>query len=183
MGEVIAPYQVLLFCGAIMKPGVDVAAVQERLEAEFGPVVSRSDIFPFDLTTYYEPEMGAGLLKAFFSFEKLIEQDAIVDIKLRTNEIEEEILKEDGGDNGRPVNLDPGYVTYAKVTLATTKDNFHRVYLGKGIYVEVTLHYREKTFRPFDWTYPDFKKDEYIQYFNQLRRDLRERAKKNSSTI
>lgn len=183
MGEILKPYQVVLFCGVLFKPGVDVDAVRKRLEAEFGPVESRSDVIPFDSTNYYESEMGTGLSKVFFSFQNLIEQDAIADIKLKTNEIENEIVGSESDSEGRPVNLDPGYMTYAKVALATTKDNFHRIYLGKGIYVEVTLHYREKTFRPFEWTYPDYKQDEYIRYFNQLRSSFRERTKKNPPGI
>ncbi|MBI5756814.1 MAG: DUF4416 family protein [Nitrospirae bacterium] len=69
----------------------------------------------------------------------------------------------------RPVNIDPGYITLAKVVLASTKDYSHRVYIGKGIYAEVTLSYENKTFRPFSYTYPDYRSDEYIALFNMAR--------------
>ena len=32
----------------------------------------------------------------------------------------------------RPVNLDPGYIEQAKVILASTKNFYHRIYLGRG---------------------------------------------------
>jgi hypothetical protein len=42
----------------------------------------------------------------------------------------------------RPLNLDPGYLTEAKLVLATTKDRNHRLYLDRGIFAEVTLCYQ-----------------------------------------
>nr|HID14469.1 DUF4416 family protein [Anaerolineae bacterium] len=61
---------------------------------------------------------------------------------------------------------------------ATTKDWQHRVYLGGGIYAEVTLRYRKGSFQPWEWTYPDYRSPEYIAIFNHIRqlyaRQLRE---------
>jgi DMSO/TMAO reductase YedYZ molybdopterin-dependent catalytic subunit len=73
------------------------------------------------------------------------------------------------------INLDPGYVTEAKIVLASTKDYSHRVYLGSGIYAEVTLHYaaRVKTFLSFEHTYPDFRTKESLDMFNRAREILR----------
>lgn len=180
MGEILDTYRVTLICGVIFRAGTDLDALQERLVAEFGPVSARSQVVPFDLTGYYEKEMGTNLSKIFFVFENLIEQEAIVDIKLKTNDIEMEIAQKEGCPENRPVNLDPGYVTLGKLVLATTKDNYHRVYLGRGIYAEVTLQFRYKTFKPFEWSYPDYKKDEYIQFFNGIRNGLRDRMRKKS---
>ena len=62
-------------------------------------------------------------------------------------------------DGKRNVNIDPGYLTLANVILATTKGYSHRIYLGKGIYGEVTLLYKEKdkTFVPNIFTYSDYQ--------------------------
>ncbi|RMF85348.1 MAG: DUF4416 family protein, partial [Nitrospinota bacterium] len=57
-----------------------------------------------------------------------------------------------------------------KVVLATTKDRQHRIYLGKGIYAEVTLRYVAKHYRCWEWTYPDYRTPEYIQTFEALRK-------------
>jgi hypothetical protein len=71
--------------------------------------------------------------------------------------------------NKRQINIDPGYLSLDKVVLATHKDYSHRLYLGKGIYGEVTLFFKDKTFNPFPWTYPDYRTHEYINFFNDAR--------------
>ena len=90
-------------------------------------------------------------MRTFIFFKDLINRAEIADIKLRTNDIEA-VLSTDGKRN---VNIDPGYLTLANVILATTKGYSHRIYLGKGIYGEVTLLYKEKdkTFVPNIFTY------------------------------
>ena len=79
-------------------------------------------------------------------------------------------VKPQGMDSqNRRVNIDPGYITPAKLVLATTKDYSHRIYLGKGIYAEVTLIYSQKKYRILDWTYPDFRQEKYLAYFEEIR--------------
>ncbi|RLE07750.1 DUF4416 domain-containing protein, partial [Candidatus Aerophobetes bacterium] len=52
----------------------------------------------------------------------------------------------------------------------TTKNQQHRLYLGDGIYGEVTLRYRRgKGFEPWQWTYPDYRTAEYLEIFNKIR--------------
>ena len=69
----------------------------------------------------------------------------------------------------RPLNLDPGYLTEAKLVLASTKDHAHRIYLSQGIYAEVTLSYRRGRWRHHDWTYPDYQRGDYQAFFDQCR--------------
>ena len=56
--------------------------------AEFGPLALESDVFDFIETAYYEPTMGAPLVKRFFAFERLIEPGRLAEIKCLTNEWE-----------------------------------------------------------------------------------------------
>ena len=89
-----------------------------------------------------------------------------MDIKLSTNRLEQSLSV-----NGkRTVNIDPGYLTPARVVLASTKDFGHRLYLGRGIYGEVTLMYQKKEFRPLPWTYPDYRSEPYHRFFEELLR-------------
>ena len=74
----------------------------------------------------------------------------------------------------RRVNLDPGYVDQAKLVLATTKDRQHRLYLGRGIYGEVTLRFTGGRFEPWEWTYPDYRTPEYRVFFETVRRRYRQ---------
>ncbi len=56
--------------------------------------------------------------------------------------------------------------------LATTKDHAHRIYLGRGIYAEVTLTFLKGAFEPMPWTYPDYRTEAYRRFFEQVRADL-----------
>jgi hypothetical protein len=136
------------------------------LEDQLGPIDTQSQLLEFDYTNYYEPEMGSGLKKELLGFGSLASPEALVDLKLFTNRVEQALAI-----NGkRTVNMDPGYLTAARVVLASTKDFAHRLYLGKGIYGEVTLIYQKKDFQTLPWTYPDYRSEAYRQFFRELRR-------------
>ena len=69
----------------------------------------------------------------------------------------------------RTVNIDPGYITLSKLVLASTKDYSHRIYIGKGIYAETTLRFIHGSFKPIDTTYPDYRTQLAIDFFNRTR--------------
>jgi hypothetical protein len=69
----------------------------------------------------------------------------------------------------RRVNIDPGYLDLAKVVLASTKDHSHRLYIGEGIFAEVTLRYRQRAFQVWEWTYPDYRTPVTLTFFHHLR--------------
>ena len=78
----------------------------------------------------------------------------------------------------RPVNLDPGYLEHSKVILASTKNFYHRMYLCRGIFGEVTMHFRNGAYEFFPWTYPDYKSPEYQKFFLELRTIYREQLRR-----
>jgi len=167
MGEVKKHPPVKLIMGMIACDEVLFQPTESLLSQKFGAIDFQSQIIPFNYTTYYIKEMGSGLLRKFVSFQKLIHVEELPSIKLLTNELEKEFLFPN--TNQRKINLDPGYVTAAKLILASTKDNIHRIYLKDGIYAETTLRVEDKSFRPWQWTYPYYRSDEYIQIFNEIR--------------
>ncbi len=148
----------------------------EDLSGDFGPVDFISERFSFHYTDYYTPEMGSGLFRRFITFENLIPRERLPEIKRRTNRLEDQMAKPDGK---RQINIDPGYLCMEHVILATTKGYTHRPYLRDGIYADLTLIFRNKSYQPLEWTYPDYREEKVIQLFNQLRRvylqNLRER--------
>ena len=75
----------------------------------------------------------------------------------------------------RPLNLDPGYITLAKLVLASTKDHSHRIYLGQGIYAEITLDLSRGGWQPSEWTYPDYRRADFHQFFVHCRDYLKRR--------
>ena len=73
--------------------------------------------------------------------------------------------------SGRRVNIDPGYLDGARLVLASTKDNAHRIYLGEGIFAEVTLCRRKNTWVGFPYTFPDFRSGVYDAFLDDVRID------------
>jgi hypothetical protein len=147
------------------------------LTKAFGPGDLLSDIMDFDMTHYYDEQMGSPLYRRFAAFATLVSPDALVDAKLATNAIEADFAARAAGDPPRPVNLDPGYVALAKLVLASMKDFSHRVYLGRGVYAEVTLLHRGGTWQRLPWTFPDFASGRYDGFLTAARQALAEVGK------
>lgn len=135
------------------------------LEPRFGPVDYVSPTLPFGHTDYYAREFGPGLVRIIVTFESLVAPDRLTDIKLETNALELSLA----ASGRRTVNIDPGYVSEGKLVLATTKDHQHRLYLGKGIYGEVTLRYFDGRFQAWPWTYPDYASPIHLRIFTEIR--------------
>lgn len=119
----------------------------------------------FDRTRYYEKEMGWPLHRRFVSFRELIPPEALVDVKIKTNGLEDQYE----ADEKRRINIDPGYIALERLVLATGKNYTHRIYLSKGIYGDLTLIFKKGGFCPLEWTYPDYADKDVVDYFNQLR--------------
>ncbi len=141
---------------------------EEALVGLYGPIDLRSPLFPFDLTDYYEKQMGKNLRRLFLSFQRLIPPQSLSEIKVRTNSLEEEVRKALAG-KARLVNIDPGILTAAALFMATAKDFAHRVPLRSGIYAHLELLFTKEAVRFLPWTYPDFQQEGYQKYFLELR--------------
>ena len=149
-----------LVIGLLLRKIDSVAAPATKLSDAFGPIDTISPWLPFDYTDYYAEEMGEPLFRRMFAFQRLIEQNELADIKLCTNDVENEYCR-----NGkRRVNIDPGYLLRERFVLATGKNYSHRIYIGKGIYADLTLIYRKGEFQSLEWTYPDYA-DRHVQDF------------------
>jgi len=135
------------------------------LEERFGRIDYRGTAHPFDGTDYYEDEMGPSLGRLVISFEPLCEATDIVQVKLDTAAIEEDL----SGDGGRRVNIDPGYMDYYKIILASFKEGPQKVYLGRGVYADPILLFFEGEYGPLPWTFPDFKSGLYREDFREIR--------------
>jgi hypothetical protein len=167
---------VKLFVGILYSDGVLLESALVKLCGKFGPVDYRSPVFPFSQTDYYVPEMGSPIYRIFVSHERLIQPNEIARIKIETNEMEETLALEPpegerpSGGLKRKVNLDPGYMDYDKVVLASAKYNGQKIYLDSGIWADLTLHYEKGMFDPYPWSFPDFKKGIYDEVFLEIRR-------------
>lgn len=176
MGTIRRSPPVKLFAGILVADRQLLPEVEERLAAAFGAIDYRSPVIPFDFTDYYENQMGDVLDRVFYAFDRLIDPVDLATIKQRTNDWETE-LKPRFPAVPRPVNIDPGYLESSKVVLASTKNFYHRIVIGEGIFAEVTMHFRNNTFQYFPWTYPDYQSKDYQDFFIRLRQIYRSQLK------
>jgi len=173
MGEVEQQKPVKLFCSVIFKEATQAEKALKEMVALYGELEEKELSTSFDYTDYYEEEMGKPLYRKMLLFKNLVEKDNTARIKHESNRIEGNLAT--GGK--RTVNLDPGYITEAKVVLLTTKDYTHRIYIGDKIFAESTLFFQDGSFNPWPWTYPDYGSDELRNYFNDSR-DLYMKSRK-----
>jgi hypothetical protein len=156
------------------------AWARQLLVEQWGPIARESDLFDFDQTDYYRDEMGSDLKKVIWAFESPADPGELASWKLQSNRWERSYQSPAGERVVRPLNLDPGYLSQAKLVLATTKDRDHRIYLGQGIFAECTLYFHKQQWQPRDWTYPDFCSAPYRSFLLDCRDYLRERSRQES---
>jgi hypothetical protein len=135
------------------------------LACEFGPLDLISAWLSFKDTNYYAREMGDGLSRRMIAFKQLIDPGTLADIKHKTNGIEERFSEQ----GRRRINIDPGYLTHERFVLATGKNYTHRIYIGKGIYADLTLVYQRGNFQTLPWTYPDYAKENIRSFLTRVR--------------
>ena len=149
----------------------------EHMMRYLGPIALESEPFHFNQTSYYSEEMGAHLYKKLFAFADLVDPSKLADIKNMTNEIESSSLGTNLSAQQRPLNLDPGLLNLGKFMLATTKDQAHRIYLKDGIFAEVTLHFQDKEFVEWPWTYADYRTEHVKAFLKKARTFYRDKLK------
>jgi Domain of unknown function (DUF4416) len=169
MGRPVDPEPAKYFVGLLSSDIEVLDSVEADLKAVLGAIDGRSEILPWNVSKFYEKEMGSGLLRRFVSFVPLISPGDLAAVKLQTQLIEEEHRSSELGRSTRRVNVDPGYLDVGKVVLASTKSAGHRIYLNSGIYGEVTLLYSDGTFHPLSYTYPDYRWAETRAFLTSLR--------------
>lgn len=160
-----APNPAKLIIGLITRDKVLFEPISLELVAEFGPVDLISGWMSFDYTNYYETEMGRPLFRRMISFAQLIHQEELAKIKLTTNRIEQSYLDNDR----RKVNVDPGYLLHERFVLASAKNFSHRIYIGDGIYADLTLIYQRGEFVTLPWTYPDYADEPMLELLTRIR--------------
>ena len=140
--------------------------VASALATQFGQMDLVSSWMDFKYTNYYEPEMGSPLVRRMFAFKRLVDQEELASIKITTNQIEQALAS----DGRRRANIDPGYMLHERFVLASGKNFSHRIYIGLGIYADLTLIYQKGSFQKLPWTYPDYADKAVLSFLGQVRR-------------
>ncbi|MFO0816610.1 MAG: DUF4416 family protein [Pirellulales bacterium] len=128
---------------------------------------------PFDATDYYVSEMGVGAQRRLVSFRQLASPETLAEAKLVCNDIEDRWAT----PGGRRVNLDIGYLDLGKVVLASLKFAGQKIAIGQGVYADLIGRYGQGKYRPFEWTFPDFRDGRYDGDLSEIRRLYREQLR------
>jgi hypothetical protein len=169
MWEPKEPNPVKVIIGILASDDGSLIAAREAVASQFGPLDLASAIWPFDQSAYYRDQTGPDILRQFVSIEPLTDPGELAEMKHRTNRLEQELAQSLAGPFPRPVNLDPGIIEPSKLVLATTKNYSHRVYIGRKIYAEVTLVFDRGVWCPLPYTYPDYRRQSYFDFFSRVR--------------
>jgi hypothetical protein len=175
MAAIQPPRPVLRLLAAFSRHSEALAWARQTAENAWGVVALASDVFEHGETTYYQATMGAELKKVFFAFEPLADPAGLAAWKIQSSVWEQDYQRIGGHAELRPLNLDPGYLTEAKLILASTKDRDHRMYLDQGIYAENTLYFSRGAWQARPWTYPDYRRADYHAFLKRCRDYLRTR--------
>ncbi|MBN1984258.1 MAG: DUF4416 family protein [Chitinivibrionales bacterium] len=119
----------------------------------------------FDQTDYYASEMGVVLFRTLIAFKGLFASESIGAAKLTANAIEQTLAT----DSKRSVNLDIGYLDHNKFILASVKYAGHKIYIGKGTYIDLMGRYKHGKYHLFEWTFPDFRTGRYDEELVAIR--------------
>jgi hypothetical protein len=172
------PEDAVIFIASLFSSREIFDAAFAKLRDLFGRAYYQSPLLPWNYSSYYNTELGAPLLRNFIFFEPIIDTESLVEAKLSVLEVEKKLTV----DGKRRINLDPGYMSLAKVVLASRKNYSHRIYLGKGVFCELELFYQAGRFNPLPYTYYDYRDDIFLRFFADARGLLKKRLdKKNVS--
>jgi Domain of unknown function (DUF4416) len=177
MGQPTKPHEALLIVAAFSRHDESLAWARRKAQENWGPIILESDRFSFENTGYYDAQMGPGVKKTFWVFDRFYDLGKTVDTKLLTNAWENEYAARSDWPEPRPLNLDPGYLTLAKLVLSSTKNNIHRIYLDRGIYAEITLTYRHGRWLDNESTFPDYRRADYQAFFSKARTLLHQKCR------
>jgi hypothetical protein len=164
---------VVRFCGVITRHDAARQWAIRQIAEQWGAVSLTSAEIPFEAGGYYTPSMGSDLRKTLVALTGFVDPAGLADWKHQTNRWESKYASLSQHVEPRPLNLDPGYMTQAKLVLATTKDRDHRIYLRDGMFAEVTLTYVGKLWQHHRWSYPSYRTQEVADFANECRKRLR----------
>jgi len=170
----LEPHPVKLIIGILYSDKEILEKAIGLLNMQFGKLDYQSQEFEFTITDYYVEEMGSPIFRCFISFLKLIHPKILAQVKIDSNKLEEKLSL----SGHRKINLDPGYMDYDKIVLASAKYNGQKIYLDLGIWADLTLRYEKNCFHPYPWSFPDFKSGIYNQIFLDIRQKYKTQMKK-----
>lgn len=174
MAETTLPNPVKLIAAVLWSKNEIRDQVFAQMQADWGSMDYQGKDYLFDVTSYYESEMGKNLYRRLVSFENLVQPEKLAEFKLKTNQIE----LQNSGPSGRNINLDIGYLDHNKLVLASAKAAGQKIYVGQGIYADLIARFRHGNYQSFEWTFIDFKDGRYNKDLDEIRNIYLDQLKK-----
>ncbi len=171
--------EAVIFVGSLFSSPEVFAAVVPVLRRRFGDTLYEGPSLPWNYSSYYDEEFGKPLFRNFMFFDAVVDPLCLADAKRATTEVEDEFSTE----GKRRVNLDPGYLTLAKVVLASGKNYSHRICLAKGVFCELELFYEKGKFNPLPYTYFDYRDKAFLRIFTDARKLLKNKLGRPQATL
>lgn len=166
MAEPQSVNPVKLFVAALWSEAEALQSALGELRRHWGDMDYMGPDHAFDITDYYQSEMGGDLKRRILSFTGLVPPDCLCRAKYLCNEVEDHFA----GEKGRRVNLDIGYLDHNKIVLASFKGAGQKIYLGERVWADMVARYRQGRYQPFEWTFPDFRDGRYDKDLVDIRR-------------
>lgn len=176
MAQILHPPPVLLFWSVLVQSNeVSLETLRQSFEIICAPapvLIFQHDYFP--MKSYYSAEMGdESSLKRYFFFKMApFQRQDLVQAKKQAMLFEDCASK----DGRRLINIDPGTLGLDNVVLSTAKPYAHRIYHCDGIYSELCLLFKDENFHPVDWTYPDYRDQQVLEFFRFMRSFLKQQT-------
>ena len=156
-----------LICAVLYTDAATAEKALRKMREKYGDTDAVSVEYCFsDVSPYYDEEMHGRVYRKIVSFALCRDPQELTEIKLFTNDLEAQFSE----DSQRRVNLDPGFISPGRLSLATTKNAGHRIPLSDGIYAEMTLFYARGTWNHFPWTYMDFQREDVQAFLADVRK-------------
>ncbi len=142
----------------------------KALEKRFGRVQFETEGADCQDAEMYREEMGSGLQRRFFSFDRAVWRDTLPELKATCHKIEAQFADRVRDDFFfRTINIDPGILSPTNLTMASHRELGHRVYLHDGVFAELALVYSRGHFVRLPWTSPDYITPETIEFLTNVR--------------
>lgn len=174
-----APLPVKLVAAVLKTPDAPFDSARKAMAAQWGAIDFEGEDCPFDMTDYYEPEMGKGLARRWLAFAqlKLPAPETLAAMKHQAFSLEQSFAQ----DGRRTINIDVGYMDTNKVVLASFKYMAQKMFIGQGIWADPVCYYRKGRFEPFPWSFLDFKAKCYDKVLVAIREQYKRQLRKQNS--
>ena len=145
------------------------STLTELIEDSYGDSTQLSPTYN-PLLQYYAKEMGDETLlgRKIYCCLTPFPREFLLSTKLLSIDWERTF----SSDNRRTINIDVGFLSLENFILATTKNFSHRIFLGQGIFADLSYQFVHGKFSPLPWCYPDYQHPEKIEFFTWCREIL-----------